>query len=76
MPGLGELRRVSAPRLIRAGWRKTIAVSALSLLYGNLMGWCVLILRASRSFWDLFMSVSLLKRGLIRLLRPISVLCF
>lgn len=27
MPGLGELRRVSAPRLICAGWRKTIAVS-------------------------------------------------
>lgn len=43
----------------------------VSPLYGNLMGWSVLILRASRSFWHLFMSVSLLKRRLIRLLRPI-----
>ena len=55
MPGLGELRRVSAPRLICAGWRKSTAVSALSLLYGNLMGWCVLILRSSRPFWHLFL---------------------
>lgn len=38
VPGLGGLRRVSAPRVICAGWRKSIAVSALSLLYGNLMG--------------------------------------
>ena len=56
MPGLGALRRVSAPRLICAGWRKSTAVSALSLLYGNLMGWCVLILRSSRPFWHLFLS--------------------
>ena len=55
MPGLGELRRVSAPRLIFCRLEKNIAVSALSLLYGNLMGWCVLILRSSRPFWHLFL---------------------
>ena len=51
---LGRLRRVSAPRLTSSGWRKRIAVSAFSLLYGNLMGLCLLILKASRLFWHIF----------------------